>query len=108
MIEHPDKMVLIEHPAFRRFLLDLLQRAGVFDVTSSVSDGRNMFLEGRRSLALEILRDLDEAQAIKNPEGLPALTLIQTLGELLQSAPLKKTSTRESGIYADVQTDPDE
>jgi len=85
MIEKTDKLILLESAPFRRFLLSLVQSAGVFEVTANFADGRHLYLEGRRSLALEILRDLDAAQPVSLPDGIPAATLIQTLHELAHS-----------------------
>lgn len=85
MIETTDKIVLLESASFRRFLLSLLQRGGVFDASANIGDGRHLYLEGRRSLALEILRDFDSAQPVALPDGIPAATLIQTLHELAHS-----------------------
>ena len=85
MIEKTDKMLLLESASFRRFLLSLLQRGGVFETAANVADGRHLYLEGRRSLALEILRDFDSVQPVALPDGIPAATLIQTLHELAHS-----------------------
>lgn len=85
MIEKTDKIVLLESAPFRRFLLSLLQRGGVFETAANMADGRHLYLEGRRSLALEILRDFDSAQPVALPDGIPAATLIQTLHELAHS-----------------------
>lgn len=85
MLEKTDKLILLESAPFRRFLLSLVQAAGVFDASATAADGRHLYLAGRRALALEILRDLDEAQPVSLPAGIPAATLIQTLHELTHS-----------------------
>lgn len=104
MIEKTDKLILLESAPFRRFLLSLVQRAGVFDTTANVADGRHLYLEGRRSLALEILRDFDAAQPVALPDGIPAATLIQTLHELAHS--MRKENVLEPrNIYADLGDD---
>ncbi|MDH7973692.1 hypothetical protein QH494_15985 [Sphingomonas sp. AR_OL41] len=94
MIERDDKLALLKLPAFQRFLFDLIQRAGIFEATANGTDGRNLFFEGRRSLGLEILRDLDEAQPAQLAGGIPVLTLIQLLREVAQSTPKEKPVAR--------------
>lgn len=105
MIEKADKLTLLESAAFRRFLLSLVQRAGVFETTANLADGRHLYLEGRRSLALEILRDLDETQPVSLPAGIPAATLIQTLHELAHSV-RKENVLERRDIYAELGDDP--
>ncbi|MGY4397269.1 hypothetical protein ACVWZA_002463 [Sphingomonas sp. UYAg733] len=102
MIDLPDKLTLMESAAFRRFLFDLIQRAGVFHSSATAADGRTLYLEGRRALALEILRDLEEAQARPSPSGMPVFTLIQTLREEAHSAPTEKKLGRRNSTYSDL------
>lgn len=90
-MDKPDRQTLLESGAFRRFLLELVQMAGIFESTSTLADGRHLYLEGRRSVALDVLRLFDEVQPVPNPSGLPAATLIQTFRELAQSAPKEIT-----------------
>lgn len=101
MIEKTDKLHLLESVPFRRFLLSLIERGGVFETTAQIADGRHLYLEGRRSLALEILRDFDAAQPLPLPGAIPAATLIQTLHELAQSG-RKETVLERRNIYADL------
>ena len=105
MLEKADKLVLLESAPFRRFLVSLVQTAGVFDVTANVADGRHLYLEGRRSLALEILRDFDDAQPVSLPAGIPAATLIQTLQELAHSS-RKENVLERRNTYAEPGDDP--
>jgi hypothetical protein len=93
LIDKPDKMTLMESAAFRRFLFDLIVRGGVFDASATAGDGRGLYLEGRRSLALEVLRDMEEAAPAPSPSGLPIWASIQTLREEAQSPPTKAEKT---------------
>ncbi|GAA0335437.1 hypothetical protein GCM10009087_52320 [Sphingomonas oligophenolica] len=86
MIDRSDKLTLLENAAFQRFLFAMIEAGGVFEATATMADGRTLFLEGRRSLALEMLRDLDAVQPLPLPGGVPIQTLIQTLRERVQSA----------------------
>ncbi|MGH6613811.1 hypothetical protein [Sphingomonas sp.] len=111
MTEFTDKLTLLENPAFRRFLFELIERAGLFDASASAADGRTLYLEGRRSLALEILRELEDAQPEQSASAIPVLTLIQTLREQVQSRPKEKRFGRRNSIYSDLQSelgDPDD
>lgn len=96
-----DKILLLETPAFRRWLFSLIQTSGILEATANGSDGRNLYLEGRRSLGLDLLRDLDAAQPVQSPSGLPVLTLIQTLRESVQATPAKETPVANRP-YADL------
>lgn len=101
MIEKTDKLTLLESAPFRRFLSSLVQSAGVFETTANIADGRHLYLEGRRSLALEILRDFDAAQPVALPGGIPAATLIQTLHELAHSG-RKENVLERRNTYAEL------
>jgi len=105
MISSADKKSLLGNAAFRRFCFDLIQRSGFFEVTANGSDGRNLFNEGRRSLGLEVLRDLDAAQPVQPGTGAPILTLIQLLREAAQSTPQETTRDRPAELYADISED---
>lgn len=107
VIDKADKLTLLDIPAFKHFLLSLIQSAGIFDVSDREDDGRHLFREGRRSLGLEVLRMMDEAQPVPNPSGIPATTLIQTLMEFAQSAPKEKPVGRRDA-YADIGDDGDD
>lgn len=104
-LSREDRTLLIEHPAFRRFLVDVIQRCGLFSATANGSDGRNLYLEGRRSLGLEVLEMMDEVQPVQNPSGIPVLTLIQLLREAAQGTPKEKPVGRRSDQYADLGDD---
>lgn len=104
-----DRSHLMTLPAFRRFMtLHAIQMAGIFSATATGSDGRNLFLEGRRSLGLDMLRDLDEAQPIQSPSGIPVLTVLQLLREDAQSNPQEKPNGRRSSPYRDLDPDADQ
>ena len=105
MTDRADRTVLMETPAFRRFLFSLIQRAGLFDAAASASDGRELVLEGRRGLAIEILCDLDEVQPVRPASGIPVLTLIQTLTEEVQSVPKEKPDGTTRSTYFEIEDD---
>jgi len=107
VIDLLDKAALLDTAEFRRFLFALIQRAGLFAATATDTDGRHLFHEGRRSLAIEILRDFDEAQAVALPGGIPALTLIQTLREEVQAAPKENSIGRRNDAYSELRDDGD-
>jgi len=105
MIDRADATVLIETPAFRRLLFAVIRAGGVFDPAANQADGRHLFLAGRRSLALELLRAFETVQPAQVPGGVPVLTLIQTLGEAAQSAVKEKASDRRFDAYAELGDD---
>ena len=102
MIDRTDATILIEMPAFRRLLFAVIRAGGVFDPAANQADGRYLFLAGRRSLALELLRAFEAVQPAQVPGGVPVLTLIQTLGEVAQSAGKEKVSDRRFDTYAEL------
>jgi hypothetical protein len=103
MIDRADKLTLLESAPFRRFLFAMIQAGGVFETTATSADGRGLFLEGRRSLALEMLRSMDEVQPLPSPSGIPAQTLIQTLREQVQSAHKETAIDRRHDAYAELR-----
>lgn len=84
MISDTDARRLLGMPEFIRFMADLIEAGGVFD--APCADARAMYLEGRRSLALDMLRRLEAAQITQRIDRFPAVTSIQILSEALQSA----------------------
>jgi hypothetical protein len=80
-----DRLELMKIPAFRRFLFRAIQMAGICEATANGADGRNLYLEGRRSLGLEILRDVESAMPVQHPGGIPILTMLQIFREETQS-----------------------
>lgn len=105
--ERADLADLMTRPAFRRFLYRAIQNAGLWSATANGSDGRNLFLEGRRSLGLEILREVDEAQPAQFPDGTPGMTLMQLFSEAAQSQALEKPNGRRSDPYRELGDDTD-
>lgn len=93
MISDTDARRLLAMPEFIRFLGDLIEAGGVFD--ASATEARVMYLEGRRSLALDMLRRLESAQPVSKTDRFPAVTSIQVLSEALQSA-VKETKLDRS------------
>jgi hypothetical protein len=97
---------LIERPGFRRFLFRVIQNAGIFAATANGTDQRTSFNDGRRSLGLDILCEVDAAQPVPGPSGIPTLTLIQVLREEAQSRPPERTkSGRRPDPYSELRTD---
>ena len=105
MIDRADAAILIENPALRRLLFAVIRDAGLFDPAASQADGRHLFLAGRRSLALDILRAFESAQPAQVPGGVPVFSLIQLLGEAAQTAIKEKTSDRRFDAYAELGDD---
>ena len=101
MIDKADKQALLASPQFRRFLFALIRDGGVL-ATPAPADPKAMFLEGRRSLVLDVLNALEDGQSAKSPSGLPVLTLIQTLREEGQSAVKEKPIARRRDQYRDL------
>lgn len=103
-----DREQLMSLPSFRRWLcLHAIQNSGIFSATANGSDGRNLYLEGRRSLGLDMLRDVDEAQPLPAPSGIPVLTVLQLLREDAQSTPQEKPNARRADPYSDIRSDAD-
>jgi hypothetical protein len=97
---------LLERPGFRRFVFRVIQNAGIFSATANGSDQRTSFNDGRRSLGLDILREVDAAQPVPSPSGIPSLTLIQVLREEAQSPPPERTASgRRADPYRDLSSD---
>ena len=77
-----DLAELMALPAFRRFLFRQIQSAGILEHATSGSDGRDLaHAEGRRGLAIDMLRDAEagQAEAVRHPLGVA--TLIAVLRE---------------------------
>lgn len=106
--ERADYADLLERPQFRRFLLRVIQLAGIYEATANGSAERTFFMNGRRSLGLDILREVDAAQPVAAPTSTPTLTLIQVLREDAQSHPTERNPRgRRADTYSDLRTDPD-
>jgi hypothetical protein len=104
--ERADYADLLERPQFRRFLLRVIQLAGIYEATANGSAERTFYTNGRRSLGLDILREVDAAQPLPAPTSTPTLTLIQVHREDAQSqTPERTKSGRRNGIYGDLASD---
>jgi hypothetical protein len=103
--EKVDLADLIERPGFRRFLFRVIQNAGIFSATANGSDQRTSFNDGRRSLGLDILREVEAAMPLQSQSGIPSLTVIQVLREEAQSPPKEKPGGRRNAIYGDLGGD---
>lgn len=106
--ERADYADLLERPQFRRFLLRVIQLAGIYEATANGSAERTFFQNGRRSLGLDILREVDAAQPLPAPTGTPTLTLIQVHREEAQSpSPERTKSGRRNDPYRDLDSGSD-
>jgi hypothetical protein len=107
--ERADYADLLERPQFRRFLLRVIQLSGIYEATANGSAERTFFTNGRRSLGLDILREVDAAQPIPAPTGTPTLTLIQVHREEAQSPPTERNPRgRRNGLYNELGSDGDD
>lgn len=82
-LQKGDQDFLNGRPEYQRFLLRVIQLAGIFSRTTDGSGTRDLsFDEGRRSLGLEILEMAEAAQPqVHSLIGIPASTLTQVLLE---------------------------
>lgn len=99
--EKADLKKLAANPAFQHFMYGAILKAGLFSVAPV--EGRSLdFIEGRRSLALDMLSELERVQETQSPDGLPLFTSIQIFLNVAQSAPKEKTLGRRSDPYRDL------
>ena len=115
MIDKTDGLTLLAIPAFQRFLFSVIQTSGLFEVSANARDGRALFLEGRRSLGLDIMRAFEDAQSAQSQTGLPVVTIqramregdksIQTPDERGQSGGKEKSVERRNDQYRDLSAD---
>lgn len=100
---------LLAQPPFLRFLWRVIQIAGLFDRTDADgSERRRLDHEGRRNLGLDILEMAEAGQPAAHPDGLPILTLIQTLREETQKQERPNASRRhDRNAELDDPPDPD-
>lgn len=81
-----DMADLLGRPQFRRFLFRMIERGGLFTSATSGADNRDLsFAEGRRSLLLEMLADVESGQPQQHASGWPLTASIQTLCEEVQT-----------------------
>jgi hypothetical protein len=102
--ERADLADLIERPGFRRFLFRVIQNAGIFSATTNGSEQRTSFNDGRRSLGLDILQEVESAMPLQSPSGIPSLTVIQVLREEAQSPPPERTKRGRRDPYSELNT----
>lgn len=93
-----DMKELMALPSFRRFLFRSIQTAGLLDYArpaTNGSEGRDLaFVEGRRSLGFELLRDADAGQPAELRHPQSVFTLIAALREEANPAPKEKKRDR--------------
>ncbi|WP_198350834.1 Bbp19 family protein [Flavisphingomonas formosensis] len=91
-LEAKEMAQLLALPAFRRFLWRAVRAAGLLHPAYG-TDGRDLaYREGRRSLALDLLRMAEAGQPFPHPEALS--TWASLLGEELQFTTEKTTDDR--------------
>jgi hypothetical protein len=99
-----DVKELMELASFRRFLWRSIQSAGIFEPATNGADGRNLdWIEGRRCLGFDILRDVERGQPVQHPQAL--LTLLQVLREEAQSQKPEKPNGRRDRYHDDSDSD---
>lgn len=108
-LEKADTDFLIERPEFRRFLLRVIQMAGIFTRTTNGSGERNLsFDEGRRHLGLEIFEMVEAHQPQTSTIiGIPASTLVQVLLEEARRPKPEKPNARRYDRTSELDEDPD-
>jgi hypothetical protein len=94
-------------PEFKRFLWRVIQEAKIFDrAPTDGSEGAVHAQVARRNLGLAILEMVEEGQPKSHPQGVPILTLIQTLlEEANPQAQPKDTSERDDDEELDTRYD---
>ena len=76
---------------FKQFLFAVIQEAGIFRRATDGSTARDLsYFEGRRDLGLVILDMVELGQPFAHPDGMPLLTLIQTLREEANPPPSER------------------
>lgn len=105
--EKADLKRLAENKSFQRFMYETIRAAGV--MTVAPLEGRSLeFIEGRRSLALDMLGQLEQVQDTQSPDGLPLFTSIQIFLNVAQSASKEKPLGGRSDPYRDLGDDTSE
>lgn len=98
--DREDMIFLLKRPEFVRFLWRVIQSAGILRATTDGSIDRHLaYDEGRRNLGLDILAMVETGQPVPHPEGLPVLTLLQTLREEANSQPQENKRDRRNDQY---------
>lgn len=77
-----DADLLLARPEFRRFLFTAIQMAGLFDAANGQESRDLNWIEGRRSLGLDLLRWADQGQ----PEPLRTPNALATLNAIILEA----------------------
>lgn len=104
--ERADLRRLMGDKAFLAFLYRTIRSAGLFSVASTAPDARSLdYVEGRRSLAIEMLHEIEELQPEKSPDGLPVLTSIQIFLSAAQSTAKENPLGRRNDPYRDLSPD---
>lgn len=88
---------LMRDEAFKAFVYRMMIRGGFFAVSTSGSDGRDLsFSEGRRSMVVEMLHEIEAAMPVPSADGNPILGSIQILSAVPQIVAKEKALGRRS------------
>jgi hypothetical protein len=93
--EREDLRFLVGLPQFQRFLWRAIQLARIFETATDGSHDGAVAALARRNLGLDILTMVEAGQPVPHADGLPILTLIQTLREEA-TQPLEKPNVRRT------------
>jgi hypothetical protein len=105
-LERQDMAFLTGRSEFGRFLLRVIQTAGIFSRTTDGSGTRDLsFDEGRRHLGLEILEMAEAAQPQGPIVGIPAATLTQILLEEARRPKPEKPNGRRTDRNSELRDD---
>lgn len=106
LIEQADFKRLVADKAFLAFLYRMIGQAGLFSVSAPGSEARTVhYSEGRRSLCLDMLREVEAAQPIPSPDGMPLISSIQIFLNAAQTDAKEKSLGRRGSIYGDLDGD---
>ena len=93
----PDNLkLLVEQPAFREFLFDVVEASGI--CIPATKDDMALRLEGKRALGLEILGWVDAVLPHASPSSQPLAALHLAIAETL-------TSKEKRNVRSDRYTD---
>lgn len=97
--DRSDIQFLVQRPEFSRFLWRVIQSARIFSTATDGSNDEAVAKIARQNLGLEILEMVEAGQPVPHPDGLPVLTLIQTLREEANPPSQEKKHGRRNDQY---------
>lgn len=84
-LEQVELQELMAQESFRKFVLWILVESGFFN-SGDRTEERNQHFLGRRSLGLDLLSRIEEAQPIVGKQGLPIFSLLALLEDSANEA----------------------